>query len=205
VIYSPQQFTVTDRDVLLRLIRENSFATLIVGTGSDPMVAHIPVFMDEATDTLLAHVARANPLWQQLTPDREVLFVFHGPHHYVSPSWYTVHPSVPTWNYAVVHVNGCPTIIDDHVRVESMLRRLVDEHESGFELPWKMDLPTDFKRKMIDGVVAFEVRISRIQGKFKLSQNRPRVDRSRVIAALRDAGDDDATRLASLMQQVLEL
>lgn len=205
MIYSPEQFTVTDRDALVRLIQQNSFATLIVGSGHDPMVAHIPVLLDEATGILHAHVARANPLWQQLTPDREVLVVFHGPHHYVSPSWYSVHPSVPTWNYAVVHVSGVPAIIEDQVRVESMLRKLVDEHESRSETPWTMDLPPDYLRKMIDAVVAFEVRITRMQGKFKLSQNRPGVDRSNVIAALKDTGDDSATRLANLMQQVLKL
>lgn len=205
MIYSPEQFTVTDRDVLLRLIRENSFATVIAANGAEPMVAHIPVLLDEASDVLHAHVARANPLWRQLMPDRELLVVFHGPHHYVSPTWYTVHPSVPTWNYAVVHVNGVPAIVEDQARVESMLRKLVDEHESMSETPWKMDLPPEYLRKMIDGVVAFEVRITRMQGKFKLSQNRPRIDRSNVITVLSQAGDDNATRLASLMHQILEL
>ena len=201
MIYAPEQFTATDRDAMFRLIRENSFATLISVASDEPMVAHVPVLLNEANEMLHAHVARANSIWREFAPAREVLLIFHGPHHYVSPSWYTVHPSVPTWNYAVVHVNGLPTIIEDRTRIESMLHRLVDEHESKSETPWKMDLPTDYLQNMIDGIVAFEVRITRIQGKFKLSQNRSDADRLNVVAALENEGGDNAARLASLMEQ----
>lgn len=205
MIYIPKDFAVNDRKLLMQLMCENSFATLVVSNGDEPMVAHLPVLVDETNDRLHAHVARANPLWRELKPNREVLFVFQGPHHYVSPACYTVHPSVPTWNYAVVHAHGTPTIIDAHASVESMLRRLVDEYESASETRWKMELPDAYMHKMIDAIVAFEVRISRLEGKFKLSQNRPRNDHSNVVAALRAAGDDNATRLASLMEQVLKL
>lgn len=204
MIYTPEQFTVSDRKLLFRVMRENSFATLIAGSGDDPMVAHVPVSVDEANNLLHAHVARANPIWQQFSPPRKVLFIFHGPHHYVSPSWYSVHPSVPTWNYVVVHVSGTATIIEDRAIIERMLGRLVDEHESVSEAPWKLDLPIEYLQKMIDGIVPFEVQINRVQGKFKLSQNRPRVDQSNVIAALEQTGDDSAARLAALMRQVLE-
>ena len=205
MIYIPEQFASGDRDVLLQLMRENSFATLVAGNGSEPMIAHVPVLVDEATDTLHAHIARANPLWRELSPNREVLCIFQGPHHYVSPSWYTVHPSVPTWNYAVVHAHGTPIIVNDHRDVESMLRRLVDEHESASRAPWKMKLPDEYMEKMIGAIVAFEVRITRLEGKFKLSQNRPRTDQSNVVDALRSTGEHDAHRLATLMERVLEL
>lgn len=205
MIYTPGFFAVNDRNVLIKLMRKNSFATLIVNSGDEPMIAHLPVLVDEANDILHAHVARTNPLWHELTPNREVLFVFQGPHHYVSPACYSVHPSVPTWNYAVVHAHGTPVIIEDAAAVESMLRRLVEVNESVSPAPWKMDLPNDYLQKMISAIVAFEVRITRLEGKFKLSQNRPRIDQSNVIAALREAGGDDASRLASLMEQVLKL
>ena len=132
------------------------------------------------------------------------MFIFHGPHHYVSPSWYTAHPSVPTWNYAVVHASGLPTIIDDHGNIEKMLRRLVDEHESPSETPWRMDFPVEYLQSMIDAAVAFEVQITSIQGKFKLSQNRCHADRSKVIAVLKRVGSDSASRLAALMAQILK-
>jgi len=205
VIYTPGHFAVNDRDLLIQLMQENSFATLIVSNGNEPMIAHLPVLVDQATDTLHAHVARANPLWRELTPNHEVLFVFQGPHHYVSPGCYTVHPSVPTWNYAVVHAHGTAVIVEERASVESMLRRLVDEYESGSQTPWKMALPDDYMQKMIGAIVAFEVRITRLEGKFKLSQNRPRNDQSNVIAALRATGGDEAARLATLMEQVLKL
>lgn len=205
MIYTPEQFNISDRKLLFRVMRQYSFATLIAGSDDDPMVTHVPVSVDETNNLLHAHVARANPIWQQFSPARKLLFIFHGPHHYISPNWYTAHPSVPTWNYAVVHVSGAPTIIEDRATIEKMLGRLVEEHESDSETPWKMDLPVEYMQKMIGGIVAFEVQINRIQGKFKLSQNRPRVDRSNVIAALEQTGEDGAARLAALMQQVLKL
>jgi len=205
MIYTPELFAISDRNALMQLMRENSFATLVVSNGSEPLIAHLPVLVDDETDTLHAHVARANPLWRELTPNREVLFVFQGPHHYISPGCYSVHPSVPTWNYAVVHAHGTPVIIEESAAVESMLRRRVDENESASPAPWKMDLPADYLQKMISAIVAFEVRITRLEGKFKLSQNRPRVDQPKVVAALKAAGGDDAARLAMLMEQVLKL
>lgn len=204
MIYTPQPFTISDRELLFRVMRDNSFATLIAGSGEDPMVAHLPVIVDPANNLLHAHVARANPIWQQFAPAHKVLFIFHGPHHYISPNWYTVHPSVPTWNYVVVHVSGVPTIIENRSAKEQMLGRLVDQHESVSTAPWRMDLPAEYLQKMIDGIVAFEVSIDQIQGKFKLSQNRPRVDQSNVIAALEEADNEAAARLAALMEQVLK-
>lgn len=203
MIYSPDQFTISDHGLLFRVMRENSFATLVVGNGDEPIIAHLPVSVDEVNNRLYAHVARPNPVWKEFSPTREALFIFHGPHHYVSPNWYSDHPSVPTWNYVVVHTSGKPTIIDDRETIERLLHRLVDEHESRSATPWKMDLPADYLRKMIDGIVAFEVQITRLQGKFKLSQNRSRVDQSNVIAALERANGDSAVHLAELMKRVL--
>ena len=202
MIYVPEVFAEKDRETLLQLIRNSSFATLISSVGSDPIVAHVPVLLDETGSILHAHVARANPVWRDFMPDRELLFLFHGPHHYISPNWYNSHPSVPTWNYAVIHVSGIPDIIEDDKKIESMLRRLVAEHESSFETPWQMELPEEYLRNMINGIVAFETRITRIEGKFKLSQNRSLEDRRNVIAALQKAGGDNATSLAALMQRV---
>ena len=205
MIYTPKHFAEDDRHVLLQLMRNNSFATVICGGADDPVVTHVPVLVDEAGQLLQCHVARANPLWRELSADREVLFIFHGPHHYVSPGWYEdAMPSVPTWNYAAVHVHAVPAIIEDRGRVESMLRALVTGHESELETPWIMDLPADYLRKMIDGIVAFDARITRMVGKFKLSQNRPPADRHKVISKLHESGGDSATELAALMQRAID-
>lgn len=188
-------------------MRQYNFATLICGAGDEPSVAHVPVLVDDAANLVRAHVARANPLWRTLTPGREVLLIFHGPHHYISPNWYATHPSVPTWNYAVVHVSGFPRIIEgrsdeDRSKIESMLRELVDDNETSFPRPWKMELPVEYMRQMIDGIVAFEIHVSRVTGKFKLSQNRPPTDRLKVIAALHESGKEDGVGVAHLMEEV---
>ena len=203
MIYTPKHFAVTERKQIFRLMRENSFATMLSMSGTEPVITHLPVLVDEVTTTLHAHVARPNPVWRNFSDKQELLFIFHGPHHYVSPSWYTTHPSVPTWNYAVVHAKAVANIITDRHAIEAMLRKLVEEHESRFAEPWEMRLPDDYMQQMIDGIVAFEARITDLRGKFKLSQNRSPADRLNVIAALRDAGDAEADRLAHLMDELV--
>jgi transcriptional regulator len=203
VIYIPKQFEQADRAQLFRLMRQNSFATLISVTENGPLITHLPVMIDEQASTLHGHVARSNPVWHGFGPDHELLFIFHGPHHYISPTWYTVQPSVPTWNYAVVHVKGCAKIIDDRGRIESMLHQLVNSHESVLSPSWSMNLPANFMEKMVSNIVAFEVAITQLQGKFKLSQNRPLADRMNVISALRDLEDPDAANVAELMDRAL--
>ncbi len=204
MIYTPQLFSENDRSKLFRFMRRHSFATLLSTAHDEPFVAHLPVLVDEVANTIRAHVARANSLWRQFAPEREVIVIFHGPHHYVSPSWYNEHPSVPTWNYAVVHVSGTARLIEDRGNIELMLRELVDEHEAQLARPWTMDLPAEYMHKMIDGIVAFEIRISRITGKFKLSQNRPPADRLNVTAELQQSGGEDAAGVARLMQEIYQ-
>jgi transcriptional regulator len=190
-------------------MEKHNFATLISTASDEPLIAHVPVLVDETTNVVRAHVARANPIWRDFTPDHEVLIIFHGPHHYVSPNWYASHPSVPTWNYAVVHVSGFPHIIEGRTkegreRIVLILRALVDRHEAKLARSWKMDLPADYMQQMIDGIVAFEIRVTRIAGKFKLSQNRPSADRPNVIAALLELDNDGAVGIAHLMEELFQ-
>lgn len=185
-------------------MRRHSFATLLCAARDGPLVAHLPVLVDEVANTIRAHVARANPLWREFAPEGEVLAIFHGPHHYVSPSWYHEHPSVPTWNYAVVHVSGYARLIEDRRNIEIMLQELVGEHEAHLAQPWTLDLPAEYMQKMIDGIVAFEIRISNITGKFKLSQNRPPADRLNVSAELQQSGGEDAAGVARLMEELYQ-
>src|SRR5262249_46348042 len=153
--------------------------------------SHLPFMIrpaDGVHGLLIAHMARANTQWHSLATGAEALVIFQGDHAYISPSWYQSHPSVPTWNYATVHVYGTPRIIDDYNRVVAILRALVEQNEGHFETQWRMDLPLDYERKMVKGIVAFEIEITRLEGKFKLSQNRDVVDRTGVIAALEKNG-----------------
>jgi transcriptional regulator len=148
-------------------------------------------------------MARANPQWRDFAGKPEVLVIFQGPQAYVSPSWYEDHPSVPTWNYAVVHAHGTPEVIDDGAAMHEMLQSLVQAHEAPLPQPWTFDLPEDYLHNMMQGIVGFTIRISRLEGKYKLSQNRPSTDQQRVVVALQDQGDASSAGVAALMRQRL--
>jgi len=202
-VYVPPHFDASDRAWCHRLIEAESFGTL-VGTDPSgaPFATHLPFLLDPdrgPLGTLLGHVARANPQWRHFAGDRPVLAIFTGPHAYVSPAWYGVHPSVPTWNYVAVHAYGRPALVEEPARVEALLARLVRTHEAGRPSPWAMEsLPADYLAGMLRGIVAFEIPIGRLEGKAKLSQNRSDADRARVRDALA-AGDPLAAAVAALM------
>jgi transcriptional regulator len=205
-VYIPKHFEAPDVAWCHGLIRREPFAILIgIDRTGAPFATHLPVLLDEALaplGTLLGHVARPNPQWQLFTPDRPVLVVFPGAHAYVSPSWYGQHPSVPTWNYVAVHAYGVPRVIEDAGRVRALIDRLVRTFEDGRPAPWRMDgLPVDYIDRMLGGIVAFEIPIDRLEGKAKLSQNRPPGDRARVRAALAIEDDPLARAVAELMAE----
>jgi transcriptional regulator len=201
MVYIPKHFVETDVPRLHALISTCNFSTLICVRQGDIQVSHLPLLLDARRNVLRGHMARANPQWRMFSPQQEVLAVFHGPHHYVSPRWYASHPSVPTWNYAVVHAHGRPRLIDDAGSVEPLVRDLAVRHEAGAAHPWVMDLPGDYQEKMLAAIVGFEIEITRLEGKFKLSQNRPAGDRPLVIAALEQLGNDNARGVAAMMRE----
>jgi transcriptional regulator len=202
-MYVPSSFRVDDPEKISAFMRRYSFATLITDDGKAPFASHLPVLHRRESGnygSLLSHMARANPQWLHFASGREALAVFHGPHSYISPLWYENKPAVPTWNYATVHAYGVPKVFNDHGRIVSLLQELVAVYESSREEPWPGDLPEDYRDKMIQGIVAFEMPITRIEGKFKLGQNRPAVDIEKVIDQLGRAADTDSQALAQLMR-----
>lgn len=205
-MYTPRHFEATDPALLIDLMRRFSFATLVTMHEGRPLASHLPFLVyPDAGDhgCLVAHMARANEQWQDFASGAEALVIFQGDHTYITPSWYTAHPSVPTWNYMVVHAHGIPRVIADDERIREVLGALVATHEAAFEAPWPMDLPDQYMRKMMRGIVAFEIPINRLEGKFKLSQNRPAIDRQRVIDALDAGGDPVEQRVAAMMRAML--
>jgi len=195
--YLPEHFHETGLDALQDLMESNSFATLISPDVDDPLITHLPLLLDRERGphgTLVGHFARANPHWQQLQERPAVLAIFHGPHSYVSPAWYGVHPAVPTWNYAVVHAAGRARLLHDPAALEDITRRLVHTFESARPAPWRLDLPAGFQQQMLRAIVGLEIDVERLCGKFKLSQNRTVDDRRRVIAALEAGSPADAER-----------
>lgn len=199
-MYLPQHFSVTDRAALFDLMRRFSFATLVSVHQGRPFATHMPFVADERRNLLSSHIARANPQWTSFGQNEEVLVIFQGHHSFVSPTWYAQHPSVPTWNYLTVHAYGKPRIVDEPEAVQTLLRALVVQYEQTWTLE---ELPEHYLQGMLKGLVAFEVEMGRLEGKFKLSQNRSEEDRQRVIAALEQSPDPTDRALAAAMRSTL--
>ena len=208
-MYSPKFNQVHDRLILLEAMRTYSFATLFGPASGEPrgagtMATHLPLIVkDEGEHGILqGHFAKANPHWQALA-GRETLVVFAGPHSYVSPTLYTESLSVPTWNYIAVHAHGTLALVEDDAAKEALLADLIAAHEAAYLDRWH-GLPEGFRRTMLAGIMGFRIPIARIEGKFKLSQNRALEERRNVHAA-QSAGSPDERALARWMERLLDL
>ena len=197
-MYIPRSFSETDAEVLYQFIRDHNFAAFVTQHNGQMIASHLPFMVDTERGVLKAHLARANDQWKGFDGS-EALVIFQGAHAYVSPTWYETHPSVPTWNYATVHVYGVPQLVDDAATIRAMLGDLVENHERGRDPEWEMHLPDDYYATMVQSIVVFELPISRIEGKFKLSQNRSEVDQESVIAHLSGSASPLDVETAQLM------
>jgi transcriptional regulator len=205
-MYTPSFNQISDRSILLEAMRSYSFAILIGPfNGADNTAqhhaTHLPlVVKDEGPHGVLeGHFAKANSQWQSLA-NRETLVVFPGPHSYVSPSLYAEQLSVPTWNYIVVHSYGTLELIEDEASKQELLVGLIQANEPAYFHQWQ-SLPDGFRRTMLAGIVGFRIPIARIEGKFKLSQNRPEADR-RAVHDAQASGTPDQQALAAWMQRL---
>jgi len=200
-MYIPSHFAEKDSARLYEAIDRYSFATL-VSTGGDGLEAsHLPLLLDRANGqqpALLGHMARANLQWKRAA-GQEVLAIFSGPHAYISPQWYEATQVVPTWNYVAVHAYGRLELIDDEAEVRRLLERTVENYEAGQPRPWRIDEPPEFVERLVKQIVAFRIPITRLEGKWKLNQNRPEEQRDRVAAKLLEQGDENALAVARLM------
>lgn len=208
-MYVPSHFAIAQPDDLHRILRDNPLGILVTQTGDGLDANHLPFEFDPAQGllgTLIGHVARANPVWQQCGNGAEVMVIFRGAEGYISPSWYPskheTHRQVPTWNYEVVHAHGHLTVRDDEKFVRGVVARLTRTHEAQEPRPWKMgDSAPEYIDAMLQSIVGIEIAITRLQGKAKLSQNRELRDREGAIDALRQRGGD---QLAEAMRKSLE-
>jgi transcriptional regulator len=204
MVYLPAAFTEARSEVLIEHIARYDFG-LLMSHGADGLIAsHIPFLVEHDGDQLHlhGHLARPNPQLGHLARGGEVLAIFHGPHTYISPSWYGSGPSVPTWNYADVHACGIVRLVEDANWLRQLLRRLSERHEARNPVPWQMqDLPEAYLEGMLRGIVGLDIAVTRLEGKYKLSQNRPAADRPRVVAALEAQADADACAVAHLMRE----
>ncbi len=203
-MYLPTVFTESRPEILLQIMRENSFATVVTAAGGVPFVSHVPLLIDPDADAgggikIRGHFARANPHGDQLAAGGQVLAIFHGPHAYVSPSWYEDPRNVPTWNYVTVHATGRARLLD-RSELRALLDDLVAIHEGAAANPWRFDsLPADHVDHLMDAIVGFEIAVERLDGKLKLSQNRSSEDQRRVRERLRTSVDPTARGAARWM------
>ncbi|MFZ5592791.1 MAG: FMN-binding negative transcriptional regulator [Pseudomonadota bacterium] len=204
-MYIPEHFKETNSERISALIEGNSFGMLVTTPDGVPFVSHLPFIFDRAAGykgKLLCHMARANPQWRHFSSCGEVLAVFQGPHAYVSPSWYSS-PGVPTWNYAVVHLRGKPRLIESEFELEALVERLTHVYEFHMPSPWKPNLTGERRTKLLNMIVGFEIEVSDIQGKFKLSQNRPLEDQQSVVEKLSQSSNQTEAAVAKLMSGVI--
>lgn len=206
-MYVPDHFAETRTPVLLALMSACPLAT-VVTVGADGMVAnHLPLPHVPERDghgVLRGHVARANPVWRQVAAGAEVLAVFQGPGHYISPQWYPSKQAhgraVPTWNYAVVHARGTIGWQHDAAWLRALVDALTDTHEARLPGRWKVsDAPDDYVHRLIGAIVGLEISITALTGKWKVSQNRPAADRQGVLNGLAQAPGDPARAMAALV------
>ena len=209
-MYLPAHFAETRLDVLHDAIRRTGLATLVT-VGADGIVAnHVPLILDPTVGpngTLYGHLARGNPQWRDVAEATGALAIFLGPNAYVSPAWYPTKQAtgqvVPTWNFLAVHAYGPLNVYEDHERLRAHVARLTAHHEAGRPEPWAVDdAPEPYVQGMLKGIVGIEIPIRRLEGKWKLSQNRPAEDRAGALAGLAASADPQAQQVAALMRHL---
>jgi transcriptional regulator len=200
-MYTPRHNRVADRATLVAFMQAHSFAALVTDGEAGLRATHLPVVVEEAggEPRLLAHLAKANPQWRDFAPGREVMVIFTEPHAYVSPRHYERAEAVPTWNYAAVHAYGVPRLVEDRDEKYAQQAKLIALHDREY-LARFPGLPRDYVDKMLDAIVSFAIDVTRLDARFKLSQEKLPVERERIIAELEASGDSRAQETAQLMR-----
>lgn len=208
-MYIPKHFSEPRIEVLQDLIRANPLATVVTLSADGLNANHIPLHLSGSPapyGKLQGHVARANPLLDDLAGDTEALVIFHGPHAYISPSWYATKKDtgkvVPTWNFSVVHAYGTLKVVDDAAWLRSQLEQLTAHNEASFAEPWQVsDAPQEFIDKISGAIVGVEMVITKLLGKSKASQNQPSQNQASVVAGLKALGTDAGLTMAELIEK----
>lgn len=208
-MYLPKHFDESRVPVLHDLIRAHPLAALVTMTRSGLVANHIPFEIDPEPHPfgmLRGHIARANPLWRDFSPDTDALVIFQGPDTYISPAWYPTKKTsgevVPTWNYAVVHAYGPLRFIDDTIWLRELVTKLTNRYEAGRSDAWKVtDAPSDFIDKQLKAIIGVEIPLTRMLGKWKVSQNRLPEDRDGAVAGLLQESGDTAAAMAALVRK----
>lgn len=205
-MYVPPHFAESDPAILHAFVERHSFGLLVSQVNGVPFATHLPFLLDRTAGphgTLIGHMARANPHWRELA--RQIaLAVFSGPHAYISPSWYEAENVVPNWNYAAVHATGPIELVEEPDELLDIVTRSVAVYEASMPRPWAVDAPGPFVERMLGQIVGFRLRIDRLEGKWKMSQNHPAERRVKVIRALETRGGEDALAVAEMVRAALK-
>ncbi len=213
-MYVPDHYKAGEVDQCRALMRAHPFAILVGCDAAQGLVAtHLPTLLTcepGALGVIEAHVARPNLHWQQFAGGGEALMIFSGPHGYIHPGWFPSKSEtgkvVPTWNYACVHAYGTVEIVNDEAWLHRHVAALTDQQERGQAVPWSVsDAPQEFIKVMLRGIVGLRLTITRLEGKLKMSQNKPKADRAGVVAGLRQVGGERADELGDAVARELDL
>ncbi len=201
-MYIPEFNRVRDRAEAVSFVQANPFAILVSASDARPFATHLPILARDGNKQLVlhGHMAKANPHWNLLQGERDSLAIFHGPHAYISPSLYESRESVPTWNYAAVHVYGHARVISEPEQLLEEVREIIHAFDPDHFAQWSA-LSDKFRYGMLKQIVGFELVATRIEAKFKISQNRSKKDQAAVIASLAQSPDSAASGIARLMQE----
>ncbi len=202
-MYIPEHFRVEECSTAINFMRSNPFAILISTTHEGPFATHVPVVIraNGSQLTLLGHVAKANPHWRYIEQNPQSLMIFHGPHAYISPQHYETREVVPTWNYAAVHVSGITRIYSAHEDLLNMLHDLIPTFEAAYQQQWD-SLSEAYRSRMLSHIVGFEIAVSKIEAKFKLSQNRTPTEQQNIIDSLCPAHDTAVSGTGRMMSEI---
>jgi transcriptional regulator len=182
-MYIPAHFEATDLKLMSSFIEEYSFGTLITNANNEISANHYPFLIEHADEiTLWTHVAKNNPQWKTFKETSDCLLIFNGPHAYISPVYYENKLNVPTWNYTAVHLNCEAEVVEDLSEQKRLMKNLVTNFETKNQTDWKYELPEDFHLKMFNAIIWLKFKVKKIDGKFKLSQNRDKADYQKVLA-----------------------
>lgn len=201
-MYIPEHFRVTDQATAIAFMRANPFSILISTTDDGPFATHLPVVIREAGERIIvrSHVAKANPHWRHIERQPHCLIIFHGPHSYISPTNYATREAVPTWNYGAVHVYGNARVFSAPDELLGVLHQLIPMFDPAYADQWA-SLSQSYRERMLRHIVGFEITVTKIEAKFKLSQNRTREEQANIIASLSDAADTAVSGVARLMRE----
>ncbi|MGE6619529.1 FMN-binding negative transcriptional regulator [Bacillus mycoides] len=199
-MYIPKHFTIKDEETKYEMIEQNSFATLFSQHNGAPYATHLPLLLNRETLTLSGRFARPNEQWKD-SGNQQVLAIFQGPHSYISPSWYETNKAVPTWNYVAVHVYGELEIVEDEQELIDSLQDLVHKYENPKSTYSRNDVDPNYMEGLSRGIVGFKIKINKIEGKAKLSQNHSVERRELVIEELEKVGSEGSRGIAGLMKK----